>query len=357
MVKNPVFSKRILNWFEQYGRKDLPWQVNISPYRVWVSEIMLQQTQVTTVIPYFERFIEALPSVYDLAQAPEDKVLHLWAGLGYYARARNLHKTASHIVMQHKGVFPDTIDLLIGLPGIGRSTAGAIRSIAFQKPATILDGNVKRVLARWSATPGWPGHSKVLNTLWGVAEQLTPKQNNHKYSQAMMDLGATLCTRSNPNCSSCPVATDCKALATNTQIDYPSKKPHKVMPVKYAKMLIIESPESEILLLKRPPQGIWGGLWSFPEITTDQPIAEFLEAYIDINAASSKIWPNLRHTFSHYHLDITPVHCRLSKAQFTKLYDRTIESGQELWYNIDRPHEVGLAAPVATLLKAFSKNH
>ena len=355
MAKIPAFSKRILNWFEQYGRKDLPWQQDISPYRVWVSEIMLQQTQVNTVIPYFERFIEELPTVNSLADAPEDKVLHLWTGLGYYARARNLHKTAKQIVTEHRKQFPDTIEELTSLPGIGRSTAGAIRSIAFQKPATILDGNVKRVLARWSATPGWPGQTKVLNNLRDVAEQLTPKQNNHSYSQAMMDLGATLCTRSKPSCDICPVAKDCKALAANTQLKYPGKKPRKVMPVKSTQMLILENPQGEVLLKKRPPQGIWGGLWSFPEIATDQLLEEYLQDHMGIRTTKSHQWAELRHTFSHYHLDITPIHCRISKKQFSKLSDRTMESGQQLWYNIAQPEEVGLAAPVAALLQAFAK--
>ena len=355
MAKTPAFSKRILKWFEQFGRKDLPWQQDISPYRVWVSEIMLQQTQVNTVIPYFERFVKELPSVACLAQAPEDKVLHLWTGLGYYARARNLHKAAKLIASQHQGQFPDSIEQLIMLPGIGRSTAGAIRSIAFQKPATILDGNVKRVLARWSATPGWPGQTKVINKLWDVAEQLTPKHNNHCYSQAMMDLGATLCTRSKPNCDSCPIAQDCQALATGTQLDYPGKKPRKVMPVKSTQMLILENPRGEILLMKRPPQGIWGGLWGFPEISMDQPVKDYLRDHMELDLANSTQWPELRHTFSHYHLDISPVHCRLNKKQFSKLRNRTMESGQELWYNIDQPKEVGLAAPVSALLKAFAK--
>lgn len=355
MPKPLAFSQRILNWFEHSGRKDLPWQHDISPYRVWISEIMLQQTQVNTVIPYFERFIEELPNIQNLASAPEDKVLHLWTGLGYYARARNLHKAAKHILAEHQGEFPDTVEQLCSLPGIGRSTAGAIRSIAFKKPATILDGNVKRVLARWSTTSGWPGKTSVIKELWTIAEALTPEQNNDQYSQAIMDLGATLCTRSRPQCDLCPVREDCKALANDTQLEYPGKKPRKNMPVKATLMLMLESPDGEIFLRRRPPQGIWGGLWSFPEIDADQQLEQYLLDNLGIKVATGEEWPQLRHTFSHYHLDITPVHCKLSSTEIASLSSRAMESNRELWYNIAQPEQVGLAAPVATLLQKFAK--
>jgi len=349
------FSDRVLIWFQQSGRKDLPWQHSISPYRVWVSEIMLQQTQVGMVIRYFERFVEEIPSVEDLANTPEDKVLHLWTGLGYYARARNLHKAAKQIVEVHQGQFPNTVDELCSLPGIGRSTAGAIRSIAFKQPAAILDGNVKRVLARWSATPGWPGQTRVHKQLWAIAEQLTPKQHSAHYSQAMMDLGATLCTRSNPQCHQCPVAGDCLARASNTPLEYPGKKPRKSTPVKAVRMLMLENPAGDILLRRRPPQGIWGGLWGFPEVESERPLDQFLLEDLNIEAPEANHWPELRHTFSHFHLDITPIHVQLSKHQMSRLSVKLMESGQELWYNIAQPEEVGLAAPIAGLLKTFAK--
>ena len=211
------FQRAVLRWFDQHGRTNLPWQQNISPYRVWVSEIMLQQTQVTTVIPYFERFMDSFPTVQSLAAAPLDEVLHHWTGLGYYARARNIYKAAQIVCDQYKGHFPSSMDKLCDLPGIGRSTAAAISSIAFKIPATILDGNVKRVLARYSAIAGWPGKADVVQQLWQVAENFTPQERIADYTQAMMDLGATTCTRASPNCSQCPLVDSCIAYAQGNQ--------------------------------------------------------------------------------------------------------------------------------------------
>ena len=226
------FQQAVLGWFKHSGRSDLPWQQSINPYRVWVSEIMLQQTQVATVIPYFERFMQSFPTVDKLATAPLDNVLHHWTGLGYYARARNLHKTAQIICTTHNGQFPDDIEQLTDLPGIGRSTAGAIRSIAFKKPAAILDGNVKRVLARFAGVAGWPGKSSVHNQLWEIAESFSPQTHTADYSQAMMDLGATLCTKTSPNCCECPLATDCLANAQGNPQDFPVKSQKRNYPSK-----------------------------------------------------------------------------------------------------------------------------
>ena len=231
------FQQRILEWFDLQGRKDLPWQQNITPYRVWLSETMLQQTQVSTVIPYFNTFMQHYPSIELLAQAPIDDVLHHWSGLGYYARARNLHKTAQIIATQ--GYFPDTLEELISLPGIGLSTAGAILSIAFNKSHPILDGNVKRVLARFKAISGWSGHSVVNKQLWGISAELTPEYRVAEYTQAMMDLGATVCTRSKPNCSQCPIQTDCLAKQTETVSILPTPKPPKRLPVKQLVLLLL----------------------------------------------------------------------------------------------------------------------
>tara|TARA_B110000503_G_scaffold104677_1_gene156138 strand:- start:633 stop:1706 length:1074 start_codon:yes stop_codon:yes gene_type:complete len=345
------FAKRVLKWFDEHGRKNLPWQHDTSPYRVWVSEIMLQQTQVKTVIPYFERFMAAFPDVQTLAAAPEDEVLHLWTGLGYYARARNLHKAAKQVANEAQAQFPDTLDGLIGLPGIGRSTAGAILSIAFGQRASILDGNVKRVLARYHRVGGWPGQSAVHQQLWYIAEQHTPQKRCADYTQAMMDLGATLCTRSAPDCEPCPLATDCQALAHEDQRDYPGKKPRKVLPVKSTFFLIVRSGDNEIWLEKRPPSGIWGGLWCFPEI--DDPDTGRTQCLDHWGAEPDRVevQPSFRHTFSHYHLDITPVVVKLKITPHA-----VMEASRQLWYNLRQPPQIGLAAPVASLLAKLASS-
>ena len=343
-------SQRALEWFDHSGRKDLPWQQDINPYRVWLSEIMLQQTQVSTVIPYFQKFTTELPTLEDLATATEDRVLHLWTGLGYYSRARNLHKTAQLICAELKGLFPDTVEQLCELPGIGRSTAGAIASIAFQRPAAILDGNVKRVLARHRAIPGWPGQSSVLKTLWQIAEQQAPRKRVADYSQAMMDLGATLCSRSKPDCPRCPLNVDCLAYLQGNPQDYPGKKPKKTLPVKTTQMLMIRNPEGEVLLHKRPPSGIWGGLWIFPQLEIDEDPADHCQDNLGEKPEQLENWPSYRHTFSHYHLDISPVLIQLSKQPLM-----IMEAEGQLWYNLNQPAEVGLAAPIKKLLGKLNR--
>jgi A/G-specific adenine glycosylase len=344
------FAQRVLDWFDVHGRKDLPWQRDTSPYRVWVSEIMLQQTQVKTVIPYFERFMAAFPDVQALAAAPEDAVLHLWTGLGYYARARNLHRAAQQVAFEAQGEFPGTLDGLCELPGVGRSTAGAILSIAFGQRASILDGNVKRVLARYHRVNGWPGLNAVHQQLWDIAEQHTPTQRCADYTQAMMDLGATLCTRAAPDCQNCPLATDCQALAHGDQRDYPGKKPRKLMPVKSTCFLIVRSADNEIWLEKRPPSGIWGGLWCFPEIEEATSASRQCMGNWGIEPATVEIQPGFRHTFSHYHLDITPV-----VAQLNTTPHAVMEASRQLWYNLRQPPQIGLAAPVASLLAQMAE--
>ena len=337
----------VLGWFDLHGRKHLPWQKRITPYRVWVSEIMLQQTQVATVIPYFERFMTRFPKVGDLAAAPVDEVLHLWTGLGYYARARNLHKCAQTVVSQHGGRFPKSVEGLSELPGIGRSTAGAIVSIARQERATILDGNVKRVLARYHAVAGWPGKTQVHNALWEIAERHTPDARCHHYTQAMMDLGATVCTRSKPACEQCPLVAHCQAYAQGNPQDYPGKKPRKVLPVKTVQLLMLRNPAGDILLQKRPSQGIWGGLWSFPELALEASAEEHCEDhYASVKAA--KAWTPYRHTFSHYHLDITPV-----LVELTREPAKVSESTQR-WVDLQSPGKLGLAAPVKKLLERLA---
>jgi len=337
---DPYFARKLLAWYKKHGRKNLPWQHDINPYRVWVSEIMLQQTQVNTVIPYYQKFMRRFADVASLAAASEDDVLHHWSGLGYYSRARNLHSSAKRIVENFSGELPQTLEELQSLPGIGRSTAGAIRASAFELPASILDGNVKRVIARHFAVEGWPGKTAVANQLWALAEQLTPPKNLRAYTQAIMDLGATLCTRSKPQCDACPLHNSCAALANDAIALYPGKKPRKTLPVKTATFYLIENTAGEILLERRPSAGIWGGLWSLPE---NALIAEHTK---------QQSWPVLRHTFSHFHLDISPVYCKLANTDIGDAV-QIMETRPQLWYNINNPKAIGLAAPVSKLLASF----
>ncbi|WP_286807060.1 MULTISPECIES: A/G-specific adenine glycosylase [unclassified Marinimicrobium] len=347
-MSDTPFARAVLRWFDRHGRKHLPWQQNINAYRVWLSEIMLQQTQVTTVIPYFERFMERFPTVEALAEAPVDEVLHLWTGLGYYARARNLHRCAQQVVSEHGGAFPRSVEALSDLPGIGRSTAGAIASIAYGEHAAILDGNVKRVLARHYAVPGWPGQTAVQNALWEYAEVNTPKRRVGDYTQAMMDLGATLCTRTRPQCDQCPVNDSCIARAQGNPTDYPGKKPKKDKPVKAVQFLMLRNPAGDILLQQRPPQGIWGGLWGFPELAREKDAQVHVQDHYG-EVVDREIWDSYRHTFSHYHLDITPVLLQLAREP-----DRVGERAQT-WYRLDRPEALGLAAPVKKLLQQLAE--
>lgn len=345
--KHAEFSKAVLNWFQNHGRKNLPWQHNPTPYRVWVSEIMLQQTQVATVIPYYKNFIRSFPDIKQLALADEDKVLHHWTGLGYYARARNLHKSAKIIHQEHHGVFPCTIEELIELPGIGRSTAGAIMALADDKYAVILDGNVKRVLCRYHCVKGLPGLTNTQKQLWELAEKYTPTKNCRSYTQAMMDLGATLCTRTKPACSVCPLQQNCKAYITQKTAEFPYKKAKKKLPVKTTQMLILHSKSGEkVLLEKRPSRGIWGGLWSFPEIQVNDQVTNFLQKYGFTIKDDIKNWDDIRHTFSHFHLTIKPQIIKLDKEPVM-----VMEKPDWHWYDLNSPTELGLAAPVKTLLK------
>jgi len=257
----------LLAWFDRHGRKDLPWQRDVTPYRVWVSEIMLQQTQVTTVIPYYQRFMTRFPEVGTLAEAPLDDVLHHWSGLGYYARARNLHRTAVAIQHDHGGYFPREIETMQDLPGIGRSTAAAILALSTGQRHAILDGNVKRVLARYHAVAGWSGQAAVEKELWALAERHTPRARVAHYTQAIMDLGATVCTRARAACYHCPLANGCRAWREDRVHELPTPRPRTARRSRKTTMLILTNDRSEVLLEQRPPSGIWGGLWSLPETT------------------------------------------------------------------------------------------
>jgi A/G-specific adenine glycosylase len=343
------FSRRVLAWFDAHGRKDLPWQQDPSPYRVWVSEIMLQQTQVATVIPYFEAFMARFPGLADLAAASLDEVLKHWSGLGYYARARNLHRAAQQIREQHQGRFPEAFEAVLALPGIGRSTAGAILSLSQGQRHAILDGNVKRVLARYFALSGWPGQRAVADALWQHAERLTPPRRVAHYNQAMMDLGAGVCSRSRPRCEACPLVADCAAHACGRPQAFPGKKPSKTLPVRQVQMLLLRNARGEVLLQRRPPSGIWGGLLSLPEIPVDSPVAAWTAANLGLEVGDITPWENLRHTFSHFHLDITPVAARIQTHT-----GRVMEGEEWLWYKGSAPRG-GLPTPVARLLQHYDQ--
>ncbi|MCK5361301.1 MAG: A/G-specific adenine glycosylase [Gammaproteobacteria bacterium] len=339
------FAERLLDWYTQHGRHDLPWQVRGTPYPVWISEIMLQQTQVSTVIPYFERFMKQFPDLLQLADAELDHVLHLWSGLGYYARARNLHKTATIITDQYKGDFPQDIDELIALPGIGRSTAGAILAQSLGQRHPILDGNVKRVLARYFCVKGWPGSRETEKELWRLSDNITPTDNSAEYTQAIMDLGATVCKRSKPDCQTCPVNKSCQALLTDEVSTYPHKKARKTLPIKSTSFLLLKNKKGEVFLTQRPPTGIWGGLWCLPEISQDsepETVHNSLPAYTNTGNPTAVT----RHTFSHYHLDFTVIPA-VVKGEHA---NTVMEATPAVWYNPDKPSQLGLAAPIKKII-------
>jgi A/G-specific adenine glycosylase len=339
------FNQQVLSWREHHGRKDLPWQHNLTPYRVWVSEIMLQQTQVATVIPYYQRFMERFPDIGVLANASVDEVLRYWSGLGYYARGRNLHKAAQIIDSKFQGGFPQQIDVLQSLPGIGRSTAGAILAIACNQRHAILDGNVKRVLTRFHAIDGWPANPEVARNLWSLAEYYTPQHNVACYTQAIMDLGATLCRRARPGCEKCPLAVACAARLQNRVQDYPTPRPRKKLPVRQTRMLVLVNDNGEVLLEKRPPSGVWGGLWSLPEYSEDDEIHVWSKRYLHNDIKVIRHWPVLRHTFSHFHLDITPIHGHVASSSLPVMDD-----DHHVWYNPKDVGTRGVATPIARLI-------
>ena len=344
----------LLDWFDHHGRKDLPWQTDRTPYRVWVSEIMLQQTQVNTVIPFYERFMDQFPDIAALANATEDAVLHLWTGLGYYARARNLHRCAKQICDMHGGAFPTNLAELEALPGIGRSTAGAILSLAMEIRAPILDGNVKRVLARYHAVEGWPGQRAVVDSLWRHAEHHTPLERVADYTQAIMDLGATCCTRSQPRCLHCPLEPGCAAKALSRQADFPGRKPRKQIPTRQRWLAVVTRTPGEVLLQKRPNSGIWGGLWAPPEFEEAIAARKWIAQALSLSPDACRIDPPFLHTFTHFKLEAHPVrvHCETNRA-----ITNDVECGaQDLqWFSLHPPPSVGLPAPIVRLLAELSR--
>ncbi len=342
------FSQRVLQWAAQHGRSELPWQKKTIPYRVWISEIMLQQTRVETVIPYFNKFMSRFPEIQDLADATQDEVMHYWSGLGYYARARNLHKAAQVIRDDYAGQFPEDIDQVMGLPGIGRSTAAAILSLSHNQRHAILDGNVKRVLARHRAIEGWPGHTRIAKQLWQIAEQQTPNKDNAKYTQAMMDLGATICTRTNPRCDHCPVNRDCRALSLATVDQLPSPKPKKSLPVRETCMLVITNRHSDVLMQRRPDQGIWGGLWSLPEFEDKKHALDWCIRTFNKQPETHHVLEPMSHTFSHFRLQIIPL-----AAYYSNPIHWVMEASDWVWYK-HGSSQAGLAAPVNKLLQRLA---
>jgi len=347
-IKPSEFRRRLLRWFDVHGRKDLPWQKQVNPYRVWVSEIMLQQTQVTTVIPYYKKFVKSFPNLRSLANANLDEVLSHWSGLGYYARARNLHKAAQIIRDQHHGKFPNELDSVQALPGIGRSTAGAILAFSFGQRHPILDGNVKRVLARVIALEQWPGSNEGESQLWGLSEALTPSSRIEEYTQAIMDLGATVCTRNKPRCDACPLTSMCQAYLQGRVDQFPRPKPRKDRPEREAAFLMIVNDEGKYLLAQRPPSGIWGGLWCFPQIdeTGEQlNVENWASKNLGLRIKALNEWPDFTHHFSHYSLKIRPLPAKLIGGQ-----DAVMEAGPSVWYNPNSTRDRGLAQPVERLL-------
>jgi A/G-specific adenine glycosylase len=305
------FASRIIRWQQRHGRHALPWQATRDPYRIWLSEIMLQQTQVGTVIPYYERFVTRFPELRALAAADEDEVLALWSGLGYYSRARNLHAAARTIADEHGGIFPDAAEAIARLPGIGRSTAAAIAALAFGRRCAILDGNVKRVLARHGGISGWPGDKKVETALWQLADARLPESGVEPYTQGMMDLGALVCTRSAPACGACPISVDCVAKLQHRVDELPTPRPRKKLPEKEVQMLLLVD-RGRLLLEKRPPKGIWGGLWSLPELAPDADAGRHCRDHFGFVSVCQRTLPRLTHTFTHFKLHIQPVQLQVT---------------------------------------------
>ena len=344
-----TLRRHLLLWYQYHGRHTLPWQKNPTPYRVWVSEIMLQQTQVTTVIPYYRRFMRAFRSTKALALAPIDQVLEHWAGLGYYARARHLHQTAQIIHTNYRGRFPATVTELSALPGIGRSTAGAILSFSRHIHATILDANVKRVLTRLYAIKEDVKKTATQKKLWQLAEALTSSDQPAQYNQAIMDLGATLCTSKNPQCQVCPLEHCCQAAQHHKPTAFPVTSARSKKPSKSTIALIIKDQSGGILLQKRPDAGIWGGLWSLPEINQIEDQCGWLQAHYPISIQSTKILAPIKHSFTHYHLVITPVVLIIKKHMISQ----EMASSWQLWYNSRTRFPGGIPAPIAQLIHRF----
>lgn len=334
MPKTTDFADRLLNWWRIHGRHDLPWQHPRTPYRVWVAEVMLQQTRVDTVLRYFKRFIDRFPDLASLAGAELDEVLACWSGLGYYARARNLHRAAQLCLHEHGGTLPEDATQLKSLPGIGPSTAAAIRAQAFNRRGVILDGNVKRVMTRHAGIKGWPGRREVEKRLWSEAEARTPPRRAAEYTQAIMDLGAMVCVRGDPDCAHCPVAADCSARHDGRQLELPEPGPRRRLPQRRTRMWLLEDATHRILLVRRPPAGVWGGLWCLPESTQ-------MEVATGEKLSADRL---IKHIFTHFRLDITVEHRRVQTRPACRDNDHR-------WMEPARALDLGLPQPVRILLQ------
>jgi A/G-specific adenine glycosylase len=353
MKENDVVAQLVpalLRWWDDNGRKDLPWQQNPTPYRVWISEIMLQQTQVSTVVGYYDRFMRAFPDVQALARAELDRVLHLWSGLGYYARARNIHRAAQEICERFGGALPDDIEELESLPGIGRSTAGAILALATNRQHPILDGNARRVLARVFGVAGWPGDTVVNRELWRLAGVCTPAHRVAHYTQAIMDLGASVCTRRRTSCATCPLSHRCIAHHRGVVDQIPAPRPQRDRPQRQVVLVMVVRDDGAVLLEKRPNSGIWGGLWGFPETTDVDQVPAWCQNRVGVVPQRIQVQSVLRHGFTHFDLAMTPVEAHIPSPP-----GRTMEGDRWLWYNLNQPAAVGIAAPVARLLETFGE--
>lgn len=342
-----TIADRLIAWQKQHGRHDLPWQNTRDPYAIWVSEIMLQQTQVAAVIGYYQKFMQRFPSIASLAAASQDDVMQHWSGLGYYSRARNLHKAAQQVMSLHAGEFPRDFDAIQALPGIGRSTAAAISSFAFGLSQPILDGNVKRVFARYFLIDGWPGLPAVEKKLWQIAENMQPQTEMGTYAQALMDLGATVCVRSRPRCTNCPLQEDCAALLAGRVNALPASKPKKAIPEKAVQMLVMTH-QGRVLLQKRPDSGIWGGLWSLPELEPGQDGRPWAQHALNVRGETPEALVQLTHVFTHFKLHITANHMQVAALPL-----QAQEAGWQ-WMPLDEAIGAGLPVPVRKILQALS---
>ena len=342
-----MIAPQLLAWWDKHGRKHLPWQKDRSPYRIWVSEIMLQQTRVETVTPYFERFMASFPDMEALAAAGEDDVLALWAGLGYYSRAHNLLKAARIVVSQHGGELPRGFESLVALPGIGRSTAGAILALAHGQRRAILDGNARRVLARVHAVEGWPGKTPVSRKLWCLAESSTPPERVRDYTQAIMDLGATVCLRRNPRCGACPLAEPCLARKHGLTAEIPASKPRANRPLRRRSMLVVQRPDGAVLLRRRPPTGIWAGLWSLPTLEDGESPGDWCRRVLGCSPQGHAELKPIRHGFSHFELEIRPIHVPVRAPP-----NQIREADQWRWH--DGAQDLGMPAPVRRLVESMN---
>lgn len=343
-----TFTEPLLLWFQHHGRHDLPWQHPRTPYRVWVSEIMLQQTQVKTVIPYFKTFMARFPDIQTLAEAEEDDILSLWSGLGYYSRARNLHKTARQLKQHFNSLLPDTFEDLIKLPGIGPSTAAAILSLAFNKPAAILDGNVKRILCRYFEIEGPPDKTHVNQQLWKLAKACLPAEHHANYTQAIMDLGALCCTLKNPDCNHCPLKANCLAYQHGTVLTFPNKKKKIAKPSKTQQFLLMHTNNTQIYLEKRTPNGLWGGLWCTPMIEENACLVSYLKKHYEVEAYDIQPLLTMKHTFTHFHLHIKAWSLNIQIPEGVSM-----SQFPGRWFSINEAATLGISKPIKTLLDAF----